>query len=360
MNQLGSSTFSLLNTMQEMGHEQVVYCTDPETGLNAIIAIHDTTLGPSLGGVRMWPYASEADALKDVLRLSRGMTYKSAVSGLDLGGGKAVILGNPAKDKSQGLFRSFGRYVDGLNGRYVTAEDVGMTEVEMDWISETTRHVTGKSKENGGMGAPSPITAFGVYMGMKAAAKQAYGSDSLAGKKVAIQGAGHVAEILADYLAKEDAILFISDIFEEKSKAVADRAGAQIIAPDAIFDVDADIFSPNALGAVINDESIPRLRCSVIAGGANNVLDDPLRHGRDLQERGILYAPDYVVNAGGIMHVYGELVGESEGWSMKRAESIYDTTLRVFQRAEEKGITPAQASDLMAEERIQAARAKSK
>jgi len=360
MNQLGSSTFSLLNTMQEMGHEQVVYCTDPETGLNAIIAIHDTTLGPSLGGVRMWPYASEADALKDVLRLSRGMTYKSAVSGLDLGGGKAVILGNPAKDKSQGLFRSFGRYVDGLNGRYVTAEDVGMTEVEMDWISETTRHVTGKSKENGGMGAPSPITAFGVYMGMKAAAKQAYGSDSLAGKKVAIQGAGHVAEILADYLAKEDAILFISDIFEEKSKAVAARTGAQIIAPDAIFDVDADIFSPNALGAVINDESIPRLRCSVIAGGANNVLDDPLRHGRDLQERGILYAPDYVVNAGGIMHVYGELVGESEGWSMKRAESIYDTTLRVFQRAEEKSITPAQASDLMAEERIQAARAKSK
>ena len=360
MNQPGSLKPSLLEIMREMGHEQVIYCTDPETGLNAIIAIHNTTLGPSLGGVRMWPYASEADALKDVLRLSRGMTYKSAVSGLDLGGGKAVILGNPAKDKSQELFRSFGRFVDGLNGRYVTAEDVGMTEVEMDWISETTRHVTGKSKENGGMGAPSPITAFGVYMGMKAAAKQAYGSDSLAGKKVAIQGAGHVAEILADYLAKEDAILFISDIFEDKSKAVAARTGAQIIAPDAIFDVDADIFSPNALGAVINDESIPRLRCSVIAGGANNVLDDPLRHGRDLQKRGILYAPDYVVNAGGIMHVYGELVGEAEGWSMKRAESIYDTTLQVFKRAEEEGITPAQASDLMAEERIQAARAKSK
>lgn len=344
---------SLHASMQDMGHEQVVFGSDPEKGLKTIIAIHDTTLGPSLGGVRMWPYADEASALRDVLRLSRGMTYKSAVSGLDLGGGKAVIIGNPATDKSETLFRAFGRFVDGLNGRYVTAEDVGMTEVEMDWISQTTRHVTGKSRENGGMGAPSPITAFGVYMGMKAAAKQAYGSDSLAGKRIAIQGAGHVAEILADYLAKEKAVLFISDIFEEKANAVAGRTGAQVVQADAIYDVEADIFSPNALGAVVNDDTIPRLRCSIIAGGANNVLDTPAHHGKELQKRGILYAPDYVVNAGGIMHVYGELVGEAEGWSMKRAESIYDTTLKVFKRAEEEGITPGEASDRIAEQRIQ-------
>lgn len=344
---------SLLASMQEMGHEQVVFGSDPETGLKTIIAIHDTTLGPSLGGVRMWPYADEASALRDVLRLSRGMTYKSAVSGLDLGGGKGVIIGNPSTDKSEALFRSFGQFVDGLNGRYVTAEDVGMTEVEMDWISKTTKHVTGKSRENGGMGAPSPITAFGVYVGMKAAAKQAYGSDSLAGKRIAIQGAGHVAEILADYLAKEKAVLFISDIFEEKANAVASRTGAEVVQADAIYDVEADIFSPNALGAVVNDDTIPRLRCSIIAGGANNVLDTPALHGKELVDRGILYAPDYVVNAGGIMHVYGELVGEAEGWSMKRAESIYDTTLKVFKRAEEEGITPGEASDRIAEQRIQ-------
>ncbi len=354
MNQTDVQHTSLHAAMLEMGHEQVVFSSDPKTGLKTIIAIHDTTLGPSLGGVRMWPYADEASALRDVLRLSRGMTYKSAVSGLDLGGGKAVIIGNPATDKSEALFNSFGRIVDGLCGRYITAEDVGMTEVEMDWISKTTPYVTGKSRENGGMGAPSPITAFGVYMGMKAAAKQAYGNDSLEGKRIAIQGAGHVAEILADYLAKEKAVLFISDIFVEKAHTVASRTGAQVVEADAILEIQADIFSPNALGAVINDASIPRLTCSVIAGGANNVLDNPVRHGKELQNRGILYAPDYVVNAGGIMHVYSELVGEAEDWSMKRAESIYETTLKVFKRAEEEQITPGEASDRIAEEQIQA------
>lgn len=344
--------FSLFNQMEILEHEQVVICSRPEAGLKAIIAIHDTTLGPSLGGTRMWPYKSEQEALKDVLRLSRGMTYKAAISGLNLGGGKAVIIGDPQTDKNETLFRAFGRFVDGLGGRYITAEDVGMTEQEMEWIYSETKYVTGIPKSLGGSGNPSPVTAYGVYMGMKAAAKRAYGSDSLEGKRISIQGAGNVASYLAGYLQKEGAKLFITDIFEEKAKKVAKDTSAEYVKPDDIYGLDVDIFSPCALGGVVNDDTINHLTCDIIAGGANNVLDDEQVHGSALVERGILYAPDYVINAGGIINISSELEGYNEDSAMRKTGRIYDTVLEILDYAEEHNMTTVSASNRIAEERI--------
>ena len=345
--------FSLFSSLESYGHEEIVVCSRPEVGLKAIIAIHDTTLGPSLGGTRMWPYESEEAAMKDVLRLSRGMTYKSAISGLNLGGGKAVIIGDPQTDKSEMLFRAFGRFVDGLGGRYITAEDVGMTELEMEWIYSETKYVTGIPKSLGGSGNPSPVTAYGVYMGMKASAKKAYGSDSLKGKKVAVQGAGNVASHLARYLSKEGAEIYITDIYKEKAKKVAEEVSGTFVDPDDIYDVDMDVFSPCALGGVINDDAISRISCDIIAGGANNILDDEVKHGEDLIDRGILYAPDYVINAGGVINISSELEGYDEGRAMQKTERIYDTVLDIFDYAEENSVTPVNASNRLAEERIE-------
>lgn len=344
--------FPLFSEMEVLEHEQVVVCSRPEAGLKAIIAIHNTTLGPSLGGTRMWPYKSEEEAMRDVLRLSRGMTYKAAISGLNLGGGKAVIIGDPQKDKNEVLFRAFGRFVDSLGGRYITAEDVGMNEKEMEWIYAETKYVTGIPKSMGGSGNPSPVTAYGVYMGMKAAAKRAYGSDSLKGKRIAVQGAGNVASFLAGYLQKEGAKLFVTDIFEEKAQKLTKETNAEYVKPDEIYSLNVDIFSPCALGGVVNNDTIGHLNCDIIAGGANNILDDEKKHGNELVNRGILYAPDYVINAGGIINISSELEGYNEEIAMRKTGRIYDTVLEILDLAGEQNITPVAASNRLAEERI--------
>ncbi|NBC05120.1 MAG: leucine dehydrogenase, partial [Bacteroidetes bacterium] len=336
-----------------MEHEQLVFCSRPEVGLKAIVAIHDTTLGPALGGTRMWHYNSEDEAIKDVLRLSRGMTYKAAISGLNFGGGKAVIIGDSRTDKTEAMFRAFGKFIDGLAGRYITAEDVGMTEREMSWIHFETNHVTGIPKSLGGGGDPSPVTAYGVYMGMKAAAKRAYGSDSLSGKRIGIQGAGSVATHLTRYLKNENVTLFVTDIFKEKAQKLADETGAQPVTPNDIYTLDLHIFSPCALGGVINSDTIPHLSCDIIAGGANNILDDEKKHCRMLQDREILFTPDYVINAGGIINISTELQSEgyNEKLAMEKTSEIYDTVLKIFEYADTQNLTPVEASNLLAEDR---------
>jgi leucine dehydrogenase len=347
-----SPLFSKLSTME---HEQLVFCSRPEVGLKAIIAIHDTTLGPALGGTRMWQYSSENDAIKDALRLSRGMTYKAAISGLNFGGGKAVIIGDSRTDKTESMFRAFGKFIDGLGGRYITAEDVGMTEREMSWIHSETDHVTGISKSLGGSGDPSPVTAYGVYMGLKAASKRAYGNDSLSEKRIGIQGAGSVATHLARYLQNENATLFVTDIFEEKAQKLAEETGAEVVTPDEIYTLDLHILSPCALGGIINDDTIPHLSCDIIAGGANNILDDEHKHAHMLQDRGILFTPDYVINAGGIINLSSELEarGYNEKLAMDKTSEIYDTVLNIFNYADDHNLTPVEASNILAEERIQ-------
>jgi len=351
--EIENKNFPLFNDLSGLEHEQLIFCSRPEAGLKAIIAIHNTTLGPALGGTRMWKYTSESEAVRDVLRLSRGMTYKAAISGLNLGGGKAVIIGDSRTDKSEGLFRAFGRYIDGLGGRYITAEDVGMTEQDMEWIFSETKYVTGIPKALGGSGNPSPVTAYGVYMGMKAAARKAYGSDSLEGLRIGIQGAGSVASYLASYLQKENAVLFITDIFEEKAKRVAKNTGASVVDPNEIYTMDLNIFSPCALGGVVNDDTVRHLQCDIIAGGANNILDDEQRHGELLKEQGIYYAPDYVINAGGIINISSELEGYNEEMALSKTSRIYDTTIKIFDYAEEHDIPTYRASNILAEQRIE-------
>ena len=343
---------SIFKHIQQNDHEQVVFCSDKPTGLKAIIAVHNTNLGPALGGTRMWMYASDEEALTDVLRLSRGMTYKASVAGLNLGGGKAVIIGDPNKQKTEAMFRAFGRFVEGLAGRYITAEDVGTDVRDMEYVRMETKYVTGIDRALGGSGDPSPVTAYGVYMGMKACAKQLTGSDSLANKKVAVQGAGHVAQYVCEHLAKEGAKVFISDIFPEKAQRVAADAKAEVVAPEKIYEVDADIFCPCALGAIVNDDTIPKFKFKIISGGANNQLADEQKHGRKLIERGILYAPDYAINAGGLINVYNELEGYSQERALQQASSIYDTILKIFAISKEENIPTYEASNRLAEERI--------
>jgi leucine dehydrogenase len=348
-----NKNFPIFNELADKEHEQVVICSDPKTGLKAIIAIHNTTLGPALGGTRMWDYESEEAAMKDVLRLSRGMTYKSAISGLNLGGGKAVIIGDPHTEKTEALFRSFGRFVDGLGGRYITAEDVGMTEKEMEWIYSETKYVTGIPKALGGSGNPSPVTGYGVYMGVKACANKAYGSDSLEGKKIALQGAGNVASYFARHAAKEGAKLFICDIYNDKAKVLAEEVGAELVDPDAIYGLDVDIFTPCALGGVINDDTVDQFKCDIIAGGANNVLDEEDKHGQMLRDKGIIYAPDYVINAGGIINIASELEGYNEERALQNAGNIYNTITDILNYSEEHGMPAHKASNALAEKRIE-------
>lgn len=334
--------------MQTWGHEQVLLSHEPSCGYFGIIAIHDTTLGPALGGTRVWQYESTEAAIRDVLRLARGMTYKSAVAGLNLGGGKAVIIADPKRADRESLFRAHGRFVETLGGRYITAEDVGTSPTDMEFVKRETKHVAGLLNLSGD---PSPVTGYGVYVGMKAAAKAKWGKDSLAGRTIAVQGCGKVAYYLMTHLKEEGARLVVADIDQEKVQRVVDELGATAVATDAIYDVEADIFAPCALGGIINDDTISRLKVEVVAGGANNQLGE-MRHGREIEARGILYAPDYVINGGGVINVYGEL----QGWTMQRAkrkaQEIYDTILRVFSIAERDGIPSFEAADRLAEERI--------
>ncbi len=352
-----SATLPVLKSMQEHDHEEVLFCQDRATGLRAIIAVHDTTLGPALGGTRMWPYATEAEALHDVLRLSRGMTYKSALAGLDLGGGKAVIIGDARTQKTEAMFRRFGRFVDSLNGRYVTAEDVGMSTTEMVNIRKETSYVAGLPEEMGGSGDPSPVTAYGVYCGIKAAVRTAFGSDSLNGRKVAIQGGGNVGRHLTGHLLKDGAVVYITDIHEDKLAAIkAEHPGVNIVAPDAIHTLDVDIYSPCALGAVVNDDTIDRFKCSIIAGAANNQLAKEEVHGKALMERGILYAPDFLINAGGIINCAWERKGYNRKAALAQTEHIYNTALTIFKRSQEEGIPTYLAANRAAEQRVESMR----
>jgi leucine dehydrogenase len=322
---------SIFERVSQMGHEQVVFCHDAATGLKAIIGIHNTVLGPSLGGLRMWNYASEAEALNDVLRLSRGMTFKNAIAGLNLGGGKAVIIGDARKHKTEALLRAFGKFVENLNGKYITAEDVGMTARDMEHISAETDHVAGMPESRGGLGDPSPFTAYSTYMGMKAAAQKAYGSDSLAGKKVAVQGAGHVAGYLIDALVEEGAQVFVTDIYEDKLKAIVRKhPSVKTVGLDEIYDLDVDVYSPCALGATVNDQTLERLKCQIICGCANNQLQEEEKHGNACLEKGIIYAPDFLVNSGGVVNVYAEVIGTNTAWTKEHLSNIYDQTLQVI------------------------------
>jgi len=343
----------LFSEMSSQGHEQVVHFYDESVGLKAIIAIHSTVLGPALGGTRMWPYESEADALKDVLRLSRGMTYKAAVTGLNLGGGKAVIIADPKKDKSEALFRTFGRFVESLGGRYITAEDVGINVNDMEYVRTETRHVTGLSRAMGGSGDPSPITAQGVYQGMRACVEELYGSDSLKGKRVMIQGLGHVGTSLAELLAQEKAELILTDLDMGYTEEVAARLGGKAVAPDEVFSIEGDIYSPAALGGVINDRSLEQFGYKIIAGSANNQLEDEIRHGLMLKEKGILYAPDYVINAGGLINVWNELQGYNKRKVSKEVQGIYTALKQIFQIANKEHLPTNLASNRLAERRIE-------
>lgn len=347
----------VLGRMEQHDHEEVLFCFDRATGLRSIIAIHDTTLGPALGGTRMWPYATEAEALNDVLRLSRGMTYKSALAGLDLGGGKAVIIGDARTQKTEAMFRRFGQFVDSLNGRYITAEDVGMSTAEMVNIKKETNSVAGLPEEMGGSGDPSPVTAYGVYCGMKAAAKKAYGSDDLSKRKISIQGGGNVGRGLAALLVKDGAQVFITDIHDDKLAVIkAEIPEVKIVKPDAIYGLDVDIYAPCALGATVNDDTLKKLKCSVVCGAANNQLADEAVHGMAVMRKGILYAPDFLVNAGGIINCAWERKGYNRKAAMRQTEGIYDTALRIFKASADLDIPTYLAANQAAEHRVSSMR----
>ncbi|MCX2679600.1 Glu/Leu/Phe/Val dehydrogenase [Galbibacter sp. EGI 63066] len=333
-------------------HEQIVFCQDKDTGLKAIIGIHNTVLGPALGGTRMWNYANEWEALNDVLRLSRGMTYKSAITGLNLGGGKAVIIGDAKTQKTPELMRRFGEFVDSLGGKYITAEDVGMETADMDTVRGVTPYVTGISEEKGGAGNPSPITAYGVFMGMKAAVKYQFGDDTLEGKKVLVQGVGHVGETLVDHLYNEGAQLYISDINEAKLEELSKKYKATVVDGNEVFNQALDVYAPCALGATINDATIHEINAKVIAGAANNQLADEKVHGAILKERGIAYAPDFLINAGGIINVYAELEGYGKKEIIKKTENIFNTTLDIFNHADTHNCTTHEAALSIAQNRI--------
>ena len=351
INDTDFSSNPVIAQMQKMGHEQILFCNDKSTGLKAIIAVHNTILGPALGGTRMWSYSNELEALNDVLRLSKGMTYKNAISGLNLGGGKAVIIGNSRKDKTEALFRRFGKFVNSLGGKYITAEDVGISPLDMNWVNMETNHVVGLP---GKSGDPSPLTALGVYMGMKACAKIKYGTDSLAGKKVAVQGVGHVGEYLVSHLVKENAIVTVTDIHDDVLKRISKEYGVNVVASDEIYDVEMDIYAPCALGSTINDENLDRLSCSIVAGAANNQLENEVIHGEELLKRKIIYAPDYVINAGGVINCFSEVEGLSSEWSVSKTKEIYNTIYNIVKRSKDEGKATYLIANKMAEERIDA------
>lgn len=345
------ASMGVFDRMEKDGHEQVLFCYDKATGLKAIIAIHDTTLGPALGGCRMWPYGTEEEALEDAMRLSRGMTYKSAASGQNHGGGKAVIWGNPRTDKSEELFRAFGQFVQTLGGRFVTGTDVGTEKTDFIYSRMESPHLVALPEEYGGSGDSSIITAYGVWRGMKAAAMHMWGNNSLKGRKVAVQGLGKVGYHLVEHLSDEGAEITVTDILPENIQRARDSFSVRVVSPEEIYDQECDIFSPNALGSVINDVTIPRLTCQIIAGAANNQLTEP-RHGEELHRRGILYAPDYVINAGGLIQVADELQGYNRDRAFRKTSMIYERLLEIFAISKAEGIPTHAAADRMAERRI--------
>ncbi len=332
-------------------HEEVLFCHDKNLGLKAIIAVHNTALGPALGGTRMWNYQTEEEALIDVLRLSKGMTYKAAAAGLNLGGGKAVIIGDPKTQKNEALFRAFGHFVNSLNGKYITAEDVGTSVQDMEHVFMETPWVTGIPKDFGGSGDPSQYTAHGVLMGIKASAAEKLGTDSLKGMRIAVQGLGNVGSNLVKYLVEEGAQIIAADIDQHRVKKICDQYGTKAVSVDEILGVECDIQAPCAMGAIVNDQTITKFKCKVIAGGANNQLAEA-RHGDQLRELGILYAPDYVVNAGGLMNVFVELEGYSPERAFEKTRKVYDNVKRVFEISKRDNIGTHTAADRVAEERI--------
>ena len=341
------------------GYETVVIAQDPDSGLHAIIAVHDTTLGPALGGLRMWNYSSEEEALRDVLRLSKGMTYKSACADTGLGGGKAVIIGDQKTDKSEPLFRAMGRFVESLGGKYITAEDVGVGIRELEWLRQETTHVTGLSRKSGSSGNPSPFTARGVMRGLRACAEEAFGTSRLDNFHYAVQGLGHVGGDVVLGLSMLGAWISVTDLNEERLEHFESLPGVNVVGMDEIYDVDCDFFVPSALGGILNDETIPRLKAKVVAGCANNQLGEA-RHGEMLAERGILYAPDYVINAGGIINVAIEVGpgGYNERRAVEKIENIYRALKEIFATARREGITPEEAANQVAEVRLSEAKAK--
>ena len=336
--------------MQKKTHEKVVFCSDNESQLKAIIAIHNTNLGPALGGTRMWNYESISEATMDVLRLSRGMTYKASITGLSLGGGKAVIIGN-SKNKTPEMMKSFGKFVESLNGKYITAEDVGMTIDDMEIIHKETNHVVGKPIKLGGSGDPSPFTALGVLMGMKASAFYRWGSESLVGKKVLVQGVGNVGRNLIELLSKEKAIILVNEINKDKLIDITKKFNVKVIEDD-FYKCDMDIYAPCALGGILNDYSIPKLKCEIVAGGANNQLAKEYIHDNLLIKHNILYAPDFLINAGGLINVYSELKGYSKEKVIKKTETIFDTTLEIFKKADNEKISTQKAALKIAKNKI--------
>jgi leucine dehydrogenase len=338
----------IFDTIAAMGHEQVVLCHDPSAGYRGIIAIHSTILGPALGGTRFWNYATDEEAIVDALRLARGMTYKNAVAGLNLGGGKSVIIGDNKTKTRELLFRAHGRFVESLGGRYITAEDVGTSTADMDYVHMETKNVSGLA---GRSGDPSPVTAHGVFRAIQASAKERWGKDDVTNRTVAVQGCGHVGYFLAKELHEAGASLVVTDIDADRVQRVAGEFGARAVAPEEIYGVQADIFAPCALGAIINDKTIPQLKMEIVAGAANNVLLEE-RHGDMLEEKGLLYAPDYVANAGGVINVYSELAGWTSARAFRKADEIYDTVLKVFAIAKQDRVPTYQAADRLAEQRI--------
>lgn len=344
---------NIFEKMEKMEHEQVLFFSDKNSGLKGIIALHNTVLGPALGGTRLWKYNNEEAALNDVLRLSRGMTFKSSIVGNNLGGGKAVIIDSNNATKDEAYWRSYGKFVDNLGGKYITAEDVGTNTQFIEYISQETKHVAGKPEYLNGSGDPSPVTAYGVYLGMKAAQKHLSGSDSLKGKKVAVQGVGHVGQYLIDLLAKENAHILISDINENNIKDVSSKYKVDIVDVNDIYDAEMDIYAPCALGATVNDDTLNRLKCSIIAGSANNQLEDEHKHGDIVKEKGIIYAPDFLINAGGVINCYIETVGYNRERAMAATEKIYDQTYNILSKASTENRNAQEVALEIAMERIE-------
>jgi leucine dehydrogenase len=341
----------IFETLATSGHEQVVFCHNKDAGLRAIIAIHSTVLGPALGGLRMWPYKSEQEALNDVLRLSRGMSYKNAVAGLNIGGGKAVIIGDPNKDKSEALFRAFGKFVDSLGGRYITAEDVGIDVNDMEYVLKETEFATGVHQVHGGSGDPSPFTAYGTIQGLLASLNVVYGNEEIGERSFAVQGLGHVGMEYLKLLRERGAKVYVTDINQQLVERAVNEFGAIAVGTEEIYDTDAEIYSPCALGGTVNEKTLPRLKCRIICGAANNQLaSDAI--GDEVEKRGILYAPDYAVNAGGVMNVSLEIDGYNRERALRMMRTIYYNLGRIFEISKRDGIPTYKAADRMAEERI--------
>lgn len=342
----------IFETIEEMGHEQVLFCHGQNPKIKAIIAIHDTSLGPAMGATRMLPYVNEAAALKDVLRLSRGMTYKAACANIPVGGGKAVIIADP-EEKSDELFEAYGRFIENLNGRFITGQDVNITPQDVCTIRRQTSHVVGTSEKSGG---PAPITARGVLLGIKAAVKFRLQNQGLEGLKVAVQGLGNVGGNLCKYLHEHGVDLYVTDVSSEKAEQVASLYGAKVVAPDEIYSLDVDVFAPCALGGILNSDTIPLIKAPIVAGAANNQLENEQLHSQALKLKGILYCPDYVINGGGLINVYNEMIGYDETKAFQQLNNIYDTLLEIFAIAQSAEITTYEASRHLAQERINKAK----